>query len=226
MVFHPHVHFIVPSGGVGADGTKWVSTRPGFLFPEAVASPIYRQKFREALRAAGLESNVDPAVWNRYRTPTGTTRSTTPPMCSLRRRVATPGDPQSHRSRLGRTAFAASDSPQASGRLFRHRINAMSGKAMNDVVCSLTRCMPCSPKVRAVRHFCELWGDRQHNKRRSFDPSDRQQSIVTQNQGDSSPPAGQLESRLHQGIPESQNAFPIRVANRKKAVNFTHTAVL
>ena len=66
MVFHPHVHFIVPSGGVSADGTKWVSTRPGFLFPEAVASPIYRQKFREVLRAAGLESNVDPAVWNRW----------------------------------------------------------------------------------------------------------------------------------------------------------------
>ena len=66
MVFHPHVHFIVPGGGVSADGTQWLSTKPGFLFPEAVASPIYRQKFREALRAAGLEANVDPAVWNRW----------------------------------------------------------------------------------------------------------------------------------------------------------------
>ena len=102
----------------------------------------------------------------------------------------------------------------------------MPGKAMNDLVCSLTRCMPCSPKVRAVRHFCELWGYHQHNKRRSFDPYDRQQSIATQNQGDSLPPAGQLESRLHQGIPESKNAFPIRAATRKIAVNFTHIAVL
>ena len=176
---------------------------------------------------AGLVvSWLDLLAGKRYRTPTGTTRSTTAPMCSLRRCVTTPGDPQPHRSRLGRTAFAASDSPQASARLFRHRINAMSDKAMNDVACSLTRWKPCTPKVRAVRHFGELWGYHQHNKRRSFDPSGRQQSIITQNQGDSSPPAGQLESRLHQGIPESQNAFPIRVANRKIAVNFTHTAVL
>ena len=165
---------------------------------------------------AGLVvSRLDLLAGKRYRTPTGTTRSTTPPMCSLRRCVMTAGDPQPHGLPLGRTAFAASDSPRASGRLFRHRINAMPGKAMNDLVCSLTRCMPCSPKVRAVSHFCELWVDHQHNKRRSFDPSGRQQSIITQNQGDSSPPAIQLESRLHQGIPESQNAFPIRVANRK-----------
>ena len=173
---------------------------------------------------AGLVvSRLDLVSGKRYRTPTGTTRSTTPPMCSLRRRrrVATPGDPQPHGLPLGRTAFATSDSPRASGRLLRHRLNAMSGKAMNDVVCSLTRCMPCSPKVRAVRHFCDHWGDHQHNKRRFFDPSDRQQLIVTQNQGDSSPPAGQLESRLHQGIPESKNAFPIRAATRKIAGSFT-----
>ena len=97
----------------------------------------------------------------------------------------------------------------------------MSGKAMNDVVCSLTRWKACTPKVCAVSHFCELLDDHKHNKRRSFDPSDRQQSIVTQNQGDSSPPAGQLESRLHQGIPKSKNAFPIRAATRKIAGSFT-----
>ena len=97
----------------------------------------------------------------------------------------------------------------------------MSGKAMNDVVCSLTRWKSCSPKVCAVSHFGELWGDHQQNNGRSFDPSDRQQSIVTQTQRDSSPPAGQLESRLHEGIPESKNAFPIRAATRKIAGSFT-----
>jgi len=66
MVFHPHVHFIVPGGGVSEDGTKWLATPANFLFPEAVASIVYRQKFREALRAAGLESNVDPSVWHRW----------------------------------------------------------------------------------------------------------------------------------------------------------------
>ncbi|MBM4074085.1 MAG: IS91 family transposase, partial [Planctomycetes bacterium] len=57
MVFHPRVHFIVPAGGVSNDGSKWCGTPENFLFPEAVASKIYRQKFREALRDAGLEDD-------------------------------------------------------------------------------------------------------------------------------------------------------------------------
>ena len=66
MIFHPHVHFIVPCGGVSEDGRKRIATPSSFLFPEAVASPIYRQKFREILRAAGLEKNVDPSVWHKW----------------------------------------------------------------------------------------------------------------------------------------------------------------
>jgi len=66
MVFHPHVHFVVPGGGLSANGTKWLSTPQNFLFPEGCASPVYRQKFREALRAAGLDDSVDPAVWHRW----------------------------------------------------------------------------------------------------------------------------------------------------------------
>ena len=63
MVYHPHVHFVVPGGGLNADGTKWMTTPENFLFPEAAAAKIYRQKFREAIREAGLEKNIDPSVW-------------------------------------------------------------------------------------------------------------------------------------------------------------------
>lgn len=66
MVYHPHVHFIVPGGGVSEDGTRWLSTPENFLFPEACASPIYRQKFRERLREAGLEGSVPNRVWNQW----------------------------------------------------------------------------------------------------------------------------------------------------------------
>ena len=64
-VYHPHVHFVVPGGGVSEDGEQWLSTPANFLFPESCASPIYRAKFRDALRAAGLTDAVDPAVWNK-----------------------------------------------------------------------------------------------------------------------------------------------------------------
>ena len=66
MIYHPHVHFVVPCGGLSDDGKKWISTPSHFLFPEAVASPIYRQKFREILRTADLEKHVDPTVWRRW----------------------------------------------------------------------------------------------------------------------------------------------------------------
>lgn len=64
-VYHPHVHFVVPGGGVSEDGAKWLSTPANFLFPESCASPIYRAKFRDALRAAGLAHAVDSEVWNK-----------------------------------------------------------------------------------------------------------------------------------------------------------------
>ena len=66
MIFHPHVHFVVPCGGVSKDGKKWIGTPSTFLFPEAVASPIYRQKFREILGAEDLEKHVDPTVWRKW----------------------------------------------------------------------------------------------------------------------------------------------------------------
>jgi putative transposase len=35
MTHHPHVHMIVPGGGISLDDTHWVSCRPGFFLPYA-----------------------------------------------------------------------------------------------------------------------------------------------------------------------------------------------
>ncbi len=102
----------------------------------------------------------------------------------------------------------------------------MPGKAMHDFVCSFTRWKACSLKVRADEHFGHQWVSNRQQQRRIFDPDDRQQSIVRYDQGESLSNLGQLASRSHRGIPKSQIAFPIRVATRKIAVNFTHAAVL
>jgi len=66
MVYHPHVHFVVPGGGLSRDGTRWLATPENFLFPESAAFPVYRQKLRENLRTAGLDKHVDPSVWHRF----------------------------------------------------------------------------------------------------------------------------------------------------------------
>jgi hypothetical protein len=42
---HPHVHCVVPGGGISLDGTRWVTCRPGFFLPVRVLSRLYRGKF-------------------------------------------------------------------------------------------------------------------------------------------------------------------------------------
>jgi hypothetical protein len=49
---HPHVHCLVPGGGLSADGTRWISCRPGFFLPVRVLSRLFRRLFLENLRAA------------------------------------------------------------------------------------------------------------------------------------------------------------------------------
>ena len=49
MTHHPHVHGIVPGGGLAADGTSWVACRPGFFLPVRVLSRLFRRRFLEEL---------------------------------------------------------------------------------------------------------------------------------------------------------------------------------
>ena len=51
MTHHPHVHMIVPGGGLSADGTRWVSCRPGFFLSVRVLSRLFRRLFLEGLVA-------------------------------------------------------------------------------------------------------------------------------------------------------------------------------
>jgi Putative transposase/Transposase zinc-binding domain len=52
MTHHPHVHMIVPGGGISLDGTRWMTCRPGFLLPVRVLSRLFRRLFLTALADA------------------------------------------------------------------------------------------------------------------------------------------------------------------------------
>src|SRR5882762_5152372 len=52
LTHHPHVHIIVPGGGISPDGQRWVSCRPGFFLPVRVLSRLFRRLFLEKLVAA------------------------------------------------------------------------------------------------------------------------------------------------------------------------------
>jgi hypothetical protein len=52
MTHHPHVHMIVPGGGISLNGERWVACRPGFFLPVRVLSRLFRRLFLEKLLAA------------------------------------------------------------------------------------------------------------------------------------------------------------------------------
>ncbi len=58
LTHHPHVHCIVPGGGLSADGKVWVSCRPGFFLPVRVLSRLFRRLFLEKLAAAHEAGNL------------------------------------------------------------------------------------------------------------------------------------------------------------------------
>jgi len=52
MTHHPHLHCIVPGGGLATNGERWIPCRPGFFLPVRVLSRLFRRLFLEHLSAA------------------------------------------------------------------------------------------------------------------------------------------------------------------------------
>ena len=52
MTHHPHVHIIVPGGGLSPDGSRWIACRPGFFLPVRVLYRLFRRLFLARLAAA------------------------------------------------------------------------------------------------------------------------------------------------------------------------------
>jgi hypothetical protein len=52
MTHHPHVHMIVPGGGISPGGERWIACRPGFFLPVRVLSKLFRRLMIEKLKAA------------------------------------------------------------------------------------------------------------------------------------------------------------------------------
>jgi hypothetical protein len=65
LAYHPHVHFLVPAGGLSPDGESWLSAGHNFLLPIKALSRIFRAKFREALRQTGIGDDLSEEVWHR-----------------------------------------------------------------------------------------------------------------------------------------------------------------
>jgi hypothetical protein len=52
LLHHPHLHCVVPGGGISPDGKRWISCKPGFFLPVRVLSHLFRRLFLEYLQHA------------------------------------------------------------------------------------------------------------------------------------------------------------------------------
>lgn len=64
LQFHPHLHLIVPGGGLSPDGSSWLSSRQDLFVHTKPLGRIIRAKFRDAMKSAGLLEEIDPSVWS------------------------------------------------------------------------------------------------------------------------------------------------------------------
>jgi hypothetical protein len=58
LTYHPHVHMIVPAGGLSADGGRWIAARPRFLVPVKVLSRLFRGRFLAMLAEAHAQDRL------------------------------------------------------------------------------------------------------------------------------------------------------------------------
>jgi len=79
LLFHPHLHCVVPGGGISPDGSRWIPCRPRFFLPVRVLSCLFRRLFLTYLEEAfdagklkffsSLEALRDPQVFRRHLDP-------------------------------------------------------------------------------------------------------------------------------------------------------------
>ena len=63
LQYHPHIHFIAPGGAISREDGKWHSSRIDFYLPVKAMSKIFRAKFRDEMKRAGVFTEIPSAVW-------------------------------------------------------------------------------------------------------------------------------------------------------------------
>lgn len=64
LQYHPHLHLVIPGGGLSPDRSRWLSSRRDLFVHTKPLARIIRSKFRAALKSAGLLDEIDPQLWS------------------------------------------------------------------------------------------------------------------------------------------------------------------
>ncbi len=63
LVYHPHVHCLVPAGGISKEPSTWIHARQSYLIPVKALSIIFRGMFRDLLRKAFPQLELPESIW-------------------------------------------------------------------------------------------------------------------------------------------------------------------
>ncbi len=64
LQYHPHIHYVVPGGMLSGSSGHWHPTAVDFYLPVKALSPIFRAKFRDRIKKAGLFDLIPSVVWS------------------------------------------------------------------------------------------------------------------------------------------------------------------
>lgn len=65
LIYHPHVHFLVPGGALGSDGQTWLAAHRNFFLPVKALSMLFRAAFQRALKRTAIYAKVPSKVWRK-----------------------------------------------------------------------------------------------------------------------------------------------------------------
>jgi hypothetical protein len=65
LIYHPHVHYLAPGGGLAADGQTWLRAHHNFFLPVKALSKLFRAAFRRGLQKTGLLEQIPAQVWRK-----------------------------------------------------------------------------------------------------------------------------------------------------------------
>lgn len=63
LAYHPHIHYLVPAGGLASNTQSWLPARQEFLLPVKALSKIFRAKFRHILQKSDHFAQIPSKVW-------------------------------------------------------------------------------------------------------------------------------------------------------------------
>ena len=63
LAYHPHIHYLVPGGGLSTDRQSWLPARNNFFLPVPALSKVFRGKLQQALRHTACYAQIPANVW-------------------------------------------------------------------------------------------------------------------------------------------------------------------